>query len=91
MDNVIRLSKLTKILGIITAGLFSLIVLAMLITGNIGVAICFSPFVVLGVALILAYKKQTIIINKDGLIFNYLVKKTQHIKYKDIKCILVIP
>lgn len=85
MDNVIRLSKLTKILGIITAGLFSLIVLAMLITGNIGAAICFAPFVVLGVALILAYKKQTIIVNEDELVFNYLIKETQHIKYKDIK------
>ena len=84
MDNVIRLSKLTKILGIITAGLFSLIVLAMLITGNIGAAICFTPFVVLGVALILAYKKQTIIVNEDELGFNYLIKETQHIKYKDI-------
>ena len=91
MDNVIRLSKLTKILGIITAGLFSLIVLAMLITGNIGAAICFTPFVILGVAMILAYKKQTIIVNEDELVFNYLIKETQHIKYKDIKCILVIP
>lgn len=91
MENVIRLSKLTKIIGIITAGLFSLIVLVMLITGNVGAAICFIPFVVLGVALILAYKKQTIIVNEDGLIFNYLIKEMQHIKYKDIKCILVIP
>lgn len=91
MDNVIRLSKFTKTIGIITASVFSLIVLAMLITGNIGAAICFAPFVVLGVALILAYKKQTIVINEEELEFNYLTRKTQHIKYKDIKCILVIP
>ncbi len=91
MDNVIRLSKLTKIIGVITAGLFSLIVLAMLITGNIGAAICFAPFIVLGIVLILAYKKQTIVVNKDRLVFNYLIKETQYVNYKDIKCILVIP
>lgn len=91
MDNVIRLSKLTKMIGVITAALFSLIVLAMLITGNIGAAICFMPFVILGAALILAYKKQIIIVNEEELEFRYLIKKTQHIKYRDIRCILVIP
>lgn len=91
MDNVIRLSKLTKIIGVVTAVLFSLVVLAMLITRNIIAAICFVPFAALGIALILAYKKQTIVINEEGLVFNYLIKETQHVKYKDIKCILVIP
>lgn len=91
MDNVIRLSKLTKIIGVVTAVLFSLVVLAMLITRNIIAAICFVPFAALGIALILAYKKQTIVINEEGLVFNYLIKETQRVKYKDIKCILVIP
>lgn len=91
MDNIIRLSKFTKNLGIVTTVLFSLIVLITFITGNIGASICFVPFVILGIALILAYKKQIIIVNEDELIFSYLVKKTQHIKYKDIRCILMIP
>ena len=91
MNNVIRLSKLTKIIGVVTTVLFSLIVLAMLLTGNVGAAICFMPFVILGVALILAYKKQIIVVNEDGLVFSYLIKKTQHVKYKDIRCILVVP
>lgn len=91
MNNVIRLSKLTKIIGVVTTALFSLIVLAMLLTGNVGAAICFMPFVILGVALILAYKKQIIVVNEDGLVFSYLIKKTQYVKYKDIRCILVIP
>ena len=90
MNNVIRLSKLTKIIGVVTTVLFSLIVLAMLLTGNVGAAICFMPFVILGVALILAYKKQIIVVNEDGLVFSYLIKKTQHVKYKDIRCILVV-
>lgn len=91
MDNVIRLNKLTKIIGLITTTIFSVIVLAMLITGNIGAAICFAPFVVLGIILILAYKKQTIVVEKDELVFNYLIKKTQRVKYKDIRCILEVP
>lgn len=91
MDNVIRLSKLTKIIGLITTIIFSVIVVAMLITGNIGAAICFAPFVILGMALILAYKKQTIVVEKDELVFNYLIKKTQRVKYKDIRCILEVP
>lgn len=56
-----------------------------------GVAICFMPFVFLGIALILAYKKQIIVVNEDEIVFSYLVKKTQHIKYNDIRCILMIP
>ena len=91
MDHVIRLSKLTKTLGVITAGLFSVIVCAMLVTGNVGAAICFAPFVALGVVLILAYKKQTIVVSEEELVFNYLMKETQHIPYKRIKCVLVIP
>ncbi len=56
MDNVIRLSKFVKNLGILTTAIFSLIVLITFITGNIGIGIWFIPFVILGVALIL-YKK----------------------------------
>ena len=58
MDNVIRLSKFVKNLGIVTTVLFLIIVLVTFVTGNMGVAICFMPFVFLGIALILAYKKQ---------------------------------
>lgn len=58
MDNVIRLSKFVKNLGIVTTVLFLIIVLVTFVTGNMGVAICFMPFVFLGIALILAYKKR---------------------------------
>ena len=84
MDNVIRLSKFVKNLGIVTTVLFLIIVLVTFVTGNMGVAICFMPFVFLGIALILAYKKQIIVVNEDEIVFSYLVKKTQHIKYNDI-------
>ena len=90
MDNVIRLSKFVKNLGIVTTVLFLIIVLVTFVTGNMGVAICFMPFVFLGIALILAYKKQIIVVNEDEIVFSYLVKKTQHIKYNDIRCILMI-
>lgn len=91
MDNVIRLSKFVKNLGIVTTVLFLIIVLVTFVTGNMGGAICFMPFVFLGIALILAYKKQIIVVNEDEIVFSYLVKKTQHIKYNDIRCILMIP
>ena len=67
MDNVIRLSKFVKNLGIVTTVLFLIIVLVTFVTGNMGVAICFMPFVFLGIALILAYKKQIIVVNEDEI------------------------
>lgn len=45
MDNVIRLSKFVKNLGIVTTVLFLIIVLVTFVTGNMGGAICFMPFV----------------------------------------------
>lgn len=39
MDNVIRLSKFVKNLGIVTTVLFLIIVLVTFVTGNMGVAI----------------------------------------------------
>jgi hypothetical protein len=69
MDNVIRLSKFVKNLGIVTTVLFLIIVLVTFVTGNMGVAICFMPFVFLGIALILAYKKQIIVVNEDEIVF----------------------
>ena len=68
MDNVIRLSKFVKNLGIVTTVLFLIIVLVTFVTGNMGVAICFMPFVFLGIALILAYKKQIIVVNEDEIV-----------------------
>ena len=50
MDNVIRLSKFVKNLGIVTTVLFLIIVLVTFVTGNMGVSICFMPFVFLGIA-----------------------------------------
>lgn len=91
MNNIIRLSKLVKITGLISIILFSSVMIGLFITGNTGAAFCFLPFVLLGVALLLAYKKQTIVVNDNELVFNYLFKKTQYINYNDIHCILLIP
>ena len=56
MDNVIRLSKFVKNLGIVTTVLFLIIVLVTFVTGNMGVAICFMPFVFLCISLIYGFK-----------------------------------
>lgn len=91
MDNVVRLSKLVKNIGLVTTAVFGVIVIATFITGHIGAGICFMPFVILGIVLILAYKKQLIVVNEDEIVFSYLIKKEQHVKYGDIRCILAVP
>ena len=90
-DKVIRLSKFTKVLGIITVVIFMIPTGFLLFTGNIIAALCFFPFVLLGAALLLAYRKQVIILNDQELTFHYLLKNTQHIPYADIHCLLFIP
>ena len=90
-DKVIRLSKFTKVLGIITVVIFMIPTTFLLFTGNIIAALCFFPFVLLGAALLLAYRKQVIILNDQELTFHYLLKNTQHIPYADIHCLLFIP
>lgn len=88
---IIRTSKAVKIIGVIDTVIFSLVVLILIMTGNIFGAVCFIPFVVLGILLILAYKRQRIIIEEDKLTFYYLIKKEQEISYSDIHCLLLIP
>ena len=90
-DKVIRLSKFTKVLGIITVVIFMIPTTFLLFTGNIIAALCFFPFVLLGAALLLAYRKQVIILDDQELTFHYLLKNTQHIPYADIHCLLFIP
>ena len=88
---IIRTSKAVKIIGVIDTVIFSLVVLILIMTGNIFGAVCFMPFVVLGILLILAYKRQRIIIEEDKLTFYYLIKKEQQISYSDIHCLLLVP
>ena len=88
---IIRTSKAVKIIGVIDTVIFSLVVLILIMTGNIFGAVCFMPFVVLGILLILAYKRQRVIIEEDKLTFYYLIKKEQQISYSDIHCLLLIP
>lgn len=90
-DKVIRLSKFTKVLGIITVVIFMIPTGFLLFTGNIIAALCFFPFVLLGAALLLAYRKQVIILDDQELTFHYLLKNTLHIPYADIHCLLFIP
>lgn len=90
-DKVIRLSKFTKVLGIITVVIFMIPTTFLLFTGNIIAALCFFPFVLLGAVLLLAYRKQVIILDDQELTFHYLLKNTQHIPYADIHCLLFIP
>jgi len=89
--NIIRSSKIVKIIGIIDTIIFSLIALFLILAGNFLASVFFIPFVVLGIVLILAHEKQIIVIEKDELCFHYLIKKEQHIKFTDIRCLLLIP
>ena len=88
---VIGCSRFVKILGIITTVMFGLISLVTLISGYYIAAFCFLPFVFLGGALLVACKKQTIIIDDNALTFNYVLKHSIEVRYADIRCLLLIP
>ena len=88
---VIGCSKFVKILGVITTMVFGLLCLVTLISGYYIAALCFLPFVFLGGTLLLACKKQTIVINKNTLTFNYVLKKSIEVRFTDIRCLLLIP
>lgn len=90
-EHVIRLSKVTKIIGIIDIIVFLVCTLYAFLEGSLFASIVFLAFVLLGVYLILAYKKQVIIIKEDEIVFNYFMKKPRHIKYNSIRCLLLIP
>ena len=89
--NSIRISKIVKIIGMIDIMIFSLTALFFSLTDNSLAAIFFIPFIALGIVLLLAYKRQRIIIEDDKLTFYYLIKKKQQIRYTDIHCLLLIP
>lgn len=88
--NVIRLSKSVKIIGTTGIVIF-IIIFALYFTENFLASLLCIPVILLGAVLLLAYKEETIILKDDELVFNYLVKKTQHIKYDRIHCLLIIP
>ena len=88
---VIRSGIFVKVIGIITTAIFSLVSLFLAITGNIMASICFLPFVALGILLLLAYKKERILVEEDRLIFFHLFKQPKQVKYSDIRCLLLVP
>ena len=88
---VIRSGVFVKIIGIITTAIFSLVSLFLAITGNIMASICFLPFVALGILLLLAYKKERILVEEDRLTFFHLFKQPKQVKYSDIRCLLLVP
>ncbi len=90
-EHVIRLSKVAKIIGIIDIAVFLVCTVLSFFAGSLLASIIFAAFVLLGVILILAYKKQMIIVKEDEIVFNYLMKKPQYIKYDHIRCLLLIP
>lgn len=88
---VIKCSRVVKVLGIMTTVVFGLICLGTYIAGYDLAALCFLPFVGLGALILLVYKKQTIEIGEKTLMFNYIFKNTLEVRYTDIKCLLLIP
>lgn len=88
---VIGCSKYVKIIGVGTTLVFGLLSLVTLILGYYMATICFLTFVFIGIALLLAYTKQTIVIDKNTLTFNYVLKKSMKVRFTDIRCLLLIP
>ena len=62
MDALIKPRRIAKIIGLVTTGFFLVIALGLFWAGEHVAAACFLPFVLLGVALLVAYKRQYVLI-----------------------------
>lgn len=91
MDQLIKPRKFAKVIGIVTTIFFLAISFGLLVSGNTMAAVCFLPFVILGVALLVAYKRQYIQIKEHELIIGYVLKEARTIRYEEIRCLLVVP
>ena len=89
--NVIRLSKYVRNVGVVGTALFFLVTVIAALAGEPIPALCFFLIAIPGVYLIIVYNKQMIFIEEDQLTFCYALKKTRQVKYRDIRCILVVP
>ena len=65
--NVVRNAKFVKVIGIITTTLFLSVSVFLILTGNLLASLFFLPFAALGIILILAYKKEKILLEKESL------------------------
>ena len=89
--NVVRNAKFVKVIGIITTVLFLSVSVFLILTGNLLASLFFLPFAALGIILILAYKKEKILLEKESLTICRLFEKTQQVDYREIRCLLLIP
>ena len=89
--NVVRNAKFVKVIGIITTVLFLSVSVFLILTGNLLASLFFLPFAALGIILILAYKKEKILLEKESLTICRLFGKTQQVDYREIRCLLLIP
>ena len=89
--NVVRNAKFVKVIGVITTTLFLSVSVFLILTGNLLASLFFLPFAALGIILILAYKKEKILLEKESLTICRLFGKTQQVDYREIRCLLLIP
>lgn len=89
--NVIRLSKYVRNVGVVGTALFFLVTVIAALAGEPIPALCFFLIAIPDVYLIIVYNKQMIFIEEDQLTFCYALKKTRQVKYRDIRCVLVVP
>ena len=89
--NVIRLSKYARNVGVVGTALFFLVTVIAALAGEPIPALCFFLIATPCVYLIIVYNKQMIFIEEDQLTFCYVLKKTRQVKYRDIRCVLVVP
>lgn len=89
--NIIRNGKFVEVIGIITTVVSLFVSILLVITKNFAALFCFLPFIGLGMVIILAYKREIIIVEDNKLTFYYLFKRPQQVKYSDIRCLLLVP
>lgn len=77
--------------GIIGAIFYSLFGILLMLTGHSFVALGILSIGLTCCAAVIGYKRQIIIIEEEQLIFRYVLKKEQVIRYDDVSCLLLYP
>lgn len=90
MNNVVRLNKFIEVIGWITTIVGSSGVIVLCLAGIYGCAILMALFLLLGIVMLLLYKNQFMIVEEEGILFHYLIKKEKRVSYADIRCILIL-
>lgn len=91
MEALIKPRKIAKVIGLVTTGFFLVIAMGLFWSDEYVAAVCFLPFVLLGVALLVAYKRQYVLVKEKALVVGHVLKDAEEIRYDEVRCLLLVP